>query len=153
MREELNIHELYPLIEETVKNGGTFRFYPRGTSMLPMLVQGEDSIELGKVEAIEVGDVLFYRRGNGQFVLHRLIDKRGDALTMCGDNQWELEYGIHPEQVLAKLVGFYKGETYHTVDEPEYLAYQKRTVRRFPFYWRNPTLNALRRKIKQRIKK
>lgn len=153
MREELTIDEMYPLIAETVQNGGVFRFYPHGTSMLPMLVQGEDSIELGKAETIDVGDVLFYRRKSGQFVLHRLIEKRGSTLTMCGDNQMALEYGILPEQVLAKLVGFYKGETYHTVDEPEYLAYQNRMVRRFPFYRRNPKIYSILRKIKHLIKK
>lgn len=153
MREELTLEELYPLIEETIRNGGIFRFYPRGISMLPMLRQGEDSIELGKAETIEVGDVLFYRRKNGQFVLHRLIEKRGGTLTMCGDNQMALEYGLCPEQVLAKLVGFYRGDEYHTVDEPEYLAYQNRMVRRFPFYRRNPKIYAILRKIKHLIKK
>ena len=153
MRDELTMNELYPLIEETIAGGGTFRFYPRGISMLPMLEPGKDSIELSQADTVETGDVLFYRRDNGVFVLHRLIEKRGDTYTMCGDHQWALEYGIRPDQVLAKLVGFYKEDVYHSVDEPEYLAYQKKMVKRFRFYRRNPTIYAFLRKMKRIFKK
>ena len=148
MRDELTIDELYPLMAETIANGGRFHFYPRGTSMLPMLEQGKDSIELGKADTVAIGDVLFYRRDNGTFVLHRLIDKRGNTYTMCGDHQWSLEYGIRKDQVLAKLVGFYKEETYHSVDEPAYLAYTKKMVKRFPFYRKNKKLFDFLRKVK-----
>ena len=151
MRDLVELTELYPLMAEVIAKGGTFRFYPRGTSMLPMLVEGEDSVELAQADAVEVGDVVFYRRDNGAFVLHRLIAKRNGTYTMCGDHQMGLEYGIREEQVLAKLVGFYKGEEYHSVDEEAYLAYTKKMVKRFPFYRRNRKLYEFLRKVKHTI--
>ncbi len=151
MRDLVELAELYPLMAEVLAKGGTFRFYPRGTSMLPMLVAGEDSVELAKADTVKVGDVVFYRRDNGAFVLHRLIEKRNGTFTMCGDHQFALEYGIREEQVLAKLVGFYKGEVYHSVEEDAYRAYVKKMVRRFPFYRRNPNLYKILRKIKHML--
>ena len=149
MRESVDLAELYPLIAEVIENGGEFRLYPRGTSMEPMLHAGDDSIMLGKAEAIDNGDILFYRRKNGDFVVHRLIEKRNGTFTMCGDHQTALEYGVTPKQVLAKVVGYYKGDTYHSMTEPEYLKYTTERVKRFPFYRRNPAIYKLMKKIKR----
>ncbi len=153
MRELVELDELYPLIKEVIEKGGEFRLFPRGTSMLPLLNEGEDSVMLGAADGIKAGDVLFYRRKNGAFVLHRLIEKRGETYTMCGDHQLGLEYGIEPQQVLAKMVGYYKGEVYHAIDEPQYLEYVKKQLSRFPFYRKNPTIYKTLRKIKHLFKK
>ena len=153
MRDVVDLNELYPLIEEVISKGGTFRLFPRGTSMEPLIHAGEDSVLLGEAKDIQNGDVLFYKRENGNFVIHRLIEKRGNTLTMCGDHQIGLEYGVLPSQVLAKMVGYYKGEVYHDITEPEYLDYTKKTLARFPFYRKNPTIYKLLRKIKHLFKK
>lgn len=153
MRDYIEIDELYPLIKEVIESGGEFRFYPRGTSMEPLLHQGDDSVVLGAATEINEGDVLFYKRKNGMFVLHRLIEKRGGTYTMCGDNQFSLEYGLEPSQVLAKMVGFYKKEEFHSVDEPQYLEYVKKQLKRFPFYRRNPVIYAFLSKTKKAVKR
>lgn len=151
MRDLVELEELYPLMEEVIAKGGTFRLYPRGTSMLPMLVEGKDSVELGRADTLTVGDVVFYRREDGTFVLHRLIAKEKDTLTMCGDHQVALEYNIRPEQVLAKLVGFYKSEVYHPINEEEYRQYAAKMVKRFPFYRRNRKIYSFLRKVKHML--
>ena len=153
MRELVELSELYPLIKEVIEKGGEFRLFPRGTSMLPLLIEGDDSVMLGAATDIKTGDVVLYRRKNGAFVLHRLIEKRSGTFTMCGDHQVGLEYGILPEQVLAKMVGFYKGDIYHTIDEPQYLEYVKKRINSFPFYRKNPTIYKILRKIKHIIKR
>ncbi|MBQ5390686.1 MAG: S24/S26 family peptidase [Clostridia bacterium] len=151
MRESFSLDELYPLIADVIARGESFRLYPRGTSMQPMLYEGRDSVLLGAADRIETGDVLLYRRTNGAFVLHRLIEKRGGKLTMCGDHQCELEYGIAEEQVLAKVVGYYVGEEYRPMDSAEYQKYMRSCVRRFPFYRRDPKLLGFLRKIKHTL--
>jgi hypothetical protein len=140
LRDFVELEDIQPLILEVIEKGGEFRLYPRGISMEPLLHAGDDSVMLGEVGEINVGDVLFYRRTNGDFVLHRLIEKRGDTLTMCGDHQMALEFGILPSQVFAKMVGYYKKDVYHSVDEPEYLEYAKKMTARFPFYRRIPAI-------------
>ena len=83
-------------------SGGEFTLYPRGTSMLPLIVQGRDSVTLVKAEEFRTGDIAFYQRENGPYVLHRVIAADGETYTVCGDNQLAPEYGVKPEQIIAK---------------------------------------------------
>ena len=152
MREELALSEILPLMDEVISDGGTFRFYPHGLSMQPMICQGKDSVVLGKVDKISVGDVVFYKRDDGSFVLHRIVGRHGGAYVMCGDHQGNgVEYGIRCEQILYKLVGFYKGEEYHSIDEAEYKKYAKKRVRSIPYYYKNKALFEFLRKVKHII--
>lgn len=153
MRESVSLAEFFPLITEVIDAGGEFRLYPRGISMEPMIHQGSDSVLLAKSDSYEVGDILFYKRENGDFVIHRLIEKRGKKFTMCGDHQMALEYGVDPSAVIAKVVGYYKGDVYHSMDEPRYLAYVEKMIKRFPFYRRNPLFYVPLKKLKKLIKK
>ncbi len=154
MRELVDIAELHPVIEDVIKNGGTFRLYPKGHSMEPMLIQGEDSVVLGSADSYNVGDVLFYQRESGQYVIHRLIAKADKSrLTMCGDHQLAIEYGLDATCVIAKVIGYYKGEVYHDINEPEYVKYAKKCVSRFPFYRRNEKVYKFLHKCKRFVKK
>ena len=149
----MSLEALLPTIEEVIAAGGVFRLYPRGTSMLPLLHEGTDSVELSAADEYTVGDVLLYRRANGQFVLHRLIAVERDALTFCGDHQNTPEYGVPKSAVLAKMCGYFAGEEHRTLDAPEYRRYARECVRRFPFYRRNEKLLTFLRKVKHTIVK
>ena len=108
---EYSLEEYMPLIKEVVESGGEFRLFPRGTSMLPLIRQGRDSVALVAVDTIRQGDVLLYRRKDGQYVLHRLVRKdRNNALTFCGDNHFLKEPGITRNQILASVTAVYRGE-------------------------------------------
>lgn len=113
----VSLEDMLPLLQEAVHSGGSFRFHPRGTSMLPMLVMGRDSVELTKAPTrLKKYDIPLYRRENGQFVLHRVV-KVGESYTCIGDNQFELERGIEPEQIIAVVSSFrHNGKQYHVTD-------------------------------------
>ena len=106
-------------------SGGEFRLYPKGTSMLPLLRQGIDSVVLVSADSVSVNDMVLYRRDDGQFVLHRIIKINGDELVMCGDNQYELEYGIRKEHILARVCSFYYDNELISLDNEKYLKYVK----------------------------
>ena len=96
------------VIEEILASGGEFQMYPRGTSMLPLIVQTRDSVILRRNFDIPAKkhDIAFYRRKNGQFVLHRVMKICKDGTyTMCGDNQSALEYGIKSDQIIGYVCG------------------------------------------------
>lgn len=101
-QERFKIADYAAAIREVLDSGGEFTLYPRGTSMLPLIVQGRDSVTLVKAEEFRAGDIAFYQRENGQYVLHRVIAADGETYTMCGDNQLAPEYGVKPEQIIAK---------------------------------------------------
>ena len=101
---EVNLGETIEVIQEILDGGGEFRMLPRGKSMRPLIRETRDSVVLAKREMADIRryDMLFYRRDNGQFVLHRLmrIEKDGTYI-MCGDAQTVLEKGIRYEQIIA----------------------------------------------------
>ena len=120
---EVQLEDLMPLIVEKLASGGTVTFTPNGTSMLPMLRDGEDVVVLSAPKGrLHLFDVPLYRRDNGQFVLHRVIDfGRDGSYVMCGDNQFQKERGIRDDQIIAVMTGFYrKGKMYR----PHYLRYR-----------------------------
>ena len=143
----MDLETIYPIIEEVIATGGEFRLYPRGTSMLPMIRQGEDSVVLSALGDVAVNDVILYKRDDGSFVLHRLVKIKGDELVMCGDNQFELEYGITRAHALAKLSCFYRGNTKITLDNKDYQKYLKT----LPRVRRKRKIRAILSKIKHKI--
>lgn len=109
---EFNLEEYVPLIKEVIESGGEFRLYPRGISMLPVIRQGIDSVILVSPEKkLKKRDIIFYRRHDGQFVLHRIVGISNDgAYILCGDNQTALEKGIGADMIIASVTAVYRGE-------------------------------------------
>ncbi len=102
---KVRFEDLFPIIEETIKRGQSFSFCAFGNSMLPFIRNGKDTVTLGPVVGtLTKNDVIFYRRENGQFVLHRIVKVCPDgSFSLCGDNQFRIERGIRTHQIIAKL--------------------------------------------------
>ena len=101
---EFYLSDAIAIIREVLESGGEFLLSPKGTSMLPLIVQGEDQVVLKKYgeKMPEPYDIAFYQRPNGAFVLHRIIKiERDGSYVMCGDNQIQLERGITSECLIA----------------------------------------------------
>ena len=109
---EFDLKEYLPLIKEVLQSGGEFRLYPRGTSMMPMLRQGIDSVILvSPTKELKKRDIIFYRRQSGQLVLHRIVGISKDhSYILCGDNQTALEKGITADMIIASVSAVYRGE-------------------------------------------
>ena len=142
MNNEFYLADAIDVIEEVLQSGGDFRLFPKGTSMLPLIVQGKDSVVLRRRfdGGLKKNEIAFYRRTNGQFVLHRIakVEKNG-TYTMCGDNQTELEYGITQSQIIGYVADIYKNESLLKMDSFKYKFYVAfwccipfRRVLRFP---------------------
>ena len=115
-----SFRELLPLIREQIALGGSVRIAPRGSSMLPMLRQGVDTVVLSPVpERLRKYDIPFYRRDNGQFVLHRIVAV-GECYTCIGDNQFVLEPGVRQDQMIAVVTSFTRNGREISVKNPVY---------------------------------
>lgn len=148
LQTEFELCEVFPLLTEVLESGGEFRLYPKGTSMLPLLRQGEDSVLLARRGELTLNQIYLYRRKNGKFVLHRLVAFDGDGNPVFrGDNQTWLEYGISPDDVIAVVSGIFKKDVPYPLDSRKYQAYLRRLgspVHRF--------LRFLPRRIKGKLK-
>lgn len=100
-------------MEELLAETGELFTTANGVSMLPCIRPKRDMLHLVKPkENIRKYDVILYKRTNGTYILHRVMDVGADSYVLCGDNQWVLEHGITDEQVLGVLRGFYRGKRY-----------------------------------------
>lgn len=99
---EFSLSEYDETIRLVLDGGGEFTIFPKGTSMLPLIVQGRDSVTLVKREGdLRKGDIAFYLRDNGQYVLHRVIKAKNGQYIMCGDNQLSPETGIENRHIIG----------------------------------------------------
>lgn len=103
MSDCLDLNDFIPLIKETLESGGEFHLAPHGRSMLPTIRENTDTVILSTPIPIKKGDILLYKRKNGQVVLHRLISKKGSVLVFSGDAQNTKEFGITEADIIAKV--------------------------------------------------
>lgn len=121
---KIKMEQLAPVIEETLKNGGTFEIAVKGTSMLPLLVEGRDTVVLAAAsQQLKKNDIPFYRRTDGAYVLHRVWKAENGVYTMCGDNQWVKETGIEHSQIVGTVVSINRKGKELSVSSTRYKLY------------------------------
>ena len=122
------MEQLAPIICGFLNKGKKVIVPARGNSMRPLVRNAKDSVILTayKGQPVGVGDAVFYRRNNGTYVLHRIVnvDKYGKLILM-GDNQCIEEKGIHTEDIVAIPVAFIRGEKPIYCDSLGYKRYAK----------------------------
>ncbi len=129
---KLNMETLLPFIEEAFNRGKDFRIPVTGTSMNPLLYQNRDFVKIIKPTLpLTIGDIPLYRRKDGAFVLHRVVDiKDNGEYVMCGDNQFILEHGITD----ANIIGIAKtliidGREIDVDKDPQYIKHKEKFVK------------------------
>ena len=93
---------------------------PLGSSMLPFIRGGRDSVRLKKMPSVAVGDMLLVRlkgwpEASGdkiapRYVLHRLIAIDGDRLTLMGDGNLAGTETCTKADVLGTVVAIERGK-------------------------------------------
>ena len=117
------LDELMPIFREQLEAGKTVRFSPRGISMLPMIREGIDSVELSPIPAkLKRFDLPLYRREDGKYILHRIVEA-GQTYTCIGDNQFVFERCVKHEQMIGLVTSFFRGERKISVKSPIYWFY------------------------------
>lgn len=116
--------ELVALIKERLGAGQKVRYLPfRGVSMLPMLRQKMDSVELSPLpERLNPYDLPLYERKSGQLVMHRIVAVKEGYYVCLGDNTEQFET-IYPEQMIGVVSAFKRGEKRIEVSSPPYRLY------------------------------
>lgn len=107
-KEEVYLDVLMPVIREKLELGATVNLGSSGNSMYPLFRHRKDSVCLEKADGREVRkyDMIFYQRPEGSYVLHRIVGKGKEGYILRGDHQYENEYPVKPEQVIARVSSF-----------------------------------------------
>ena len=84
--------------EQELERKGRLTYICVGVSMLPLLRQRRDIITIEKKQGrCKKYDVALYKRPNGSYVLHRVVEVREKDYVILGDNCVNKEYGITDE--------------------------------------------------------
>jgi len=124
LSDPIYIAEYDALIREVLASGGEFRLYPHGTSMLPLIRQGVDSVALRSLtRPPQKFDILFYRRQDGSYILHRVKKVTDKGLILWGDNHTMLEFGVTNDMIIGYAARIFRGETELDCQSLPYRAY------------------------------
>ena len=101
----VDIYEYLPILQELTQQSKEVSLLITGNSMSPFLVHQRDRIFFIKPNRpLQKGDMVFYRRANGQYVMHRIRRVCPDGtLDIVGDAQTVIEHGVRPEQVFGLI--------------------------------------------------
>ncbi len=75
---------------------------PTGNSMLPFIRGGVDRVVLRRQERVAVGDIVLVKIGE-RYILHRVIAREGDALTLMGDGNVRGTESCRTENVIGTV--------------------------------------------------
>ena len=115
-------------IERSIKELGYAVVPITGTSMLPLLKEGRDLVELESCsqERLKKGDVVLYKKNDGTLVLHRIIKtENGEFFTVLGDHQFNNDEWVNKNQIIAVACGFFIKGRYVTEKTRWYRLYKK----------------------------
>lgn len=131
MSEAYKYSQLEPIIREKLNSGAQVTIQPKGTSMLPLIRQGKDEVVLKKAPArLKKYDIPFYKRADGQFVLHRIIKVKKNSYILCGDNQIDYEYDVTDDMIIGVVTKIKRDSYEFDVTNPKYLKYSKNLLRK-----------------------
>ena len=87
--------------EDLLDRQGYFVYTNVGTSMLPLLRQRRDLIEIRKKQGrCKKNDVVLYKAGK-KYILHRIVKVREHDYVILGDHCIWREYGITDDRILG----------------------------------------------------
>lgn len=90
------------VMRELVQSGRTVSITISGSSMSPFLIDRRDRVVFEKPSrALKRGDIVFYQRESGQYVMHRIWKIKNDGYYLVGDAQTEVEGPIRSDQIFA----------------------------------------------------
>ena len=109
--------------EEQLKNKGYLVYTNVGVSMMPLLRQRRDLIEIRPIIGrAKKYDAVLYKRGS-KYILHRVIKVRETDYVIVGDNCIWREYGIRDDQILGVMTRVIRNGREITPDDFWYKVY------------------------------
>lgn len=72
-------------VSQMLREGKPYAIYVKGYSMRPFIEHTRDRVFLEPCDNYKVGDAVLAQIMPGHYVLHRIIGKNGDHLTLQGD--------------------------------------------------------------------
>ena len=99
---KVDTFEYVSVLKELVEEGREVSMLISGSSMSPFLCHGRDQVYFKAPDRpLRVGDMVFFQRRSGQYVLHRICKVKDGSYYIVGDAQTEIEGPVSREQIFA----------------------------------------------------
>lgn len=124
-----------PKLEALLARDGFLIYKTRGVSMRPLLKEGRDLVTIRTFDGrLKKYDVPLYRRRDGGYLLHRIIEVKPDHYVIRGDNTFVKEH-VPDKELVGVLVAFKRKGKDFTVDSRGYRLYAKLWNCIYPVRW------------------
>lgn len=101
----VDTREYVSVLREIAESGKVVSLRIAGSSMSPFLAHGRDYIYFTKPDReLRAGDMVFYQRKNGQYIMHRIYKKKPEGYYIVGDAQTEIEGPVSRGQIFALII-------------------------------------------------
>ena len=101
----VDTNEYVTVLRELAEEGRVVSMLIAGSSMSPFLCHNRDYIYFTKPDReLRRGDMVFYQRDTGQYVMHRIYKRKKDGYYMIGDAQTQIEGPLRRDQIFARII-------------------------------------------------
>ena len=115
---------LMPEYEALLREGAALPLVVSGESMLPFLRPGRDTVYLREPDgALRAGDIAFFRRKNGDYILHRVVRAEKDGYWFLGDAQTRAEGPMPASCIIAAVTAVRRDERLIRPESPVWRFY------------------------------
>lgn len=101
----VDTREYVSVLKELSDEGKVVSMRIAGSSMSPFLCHNRDYIFFTKPDRpLRRGDMVFYQRGTGQYVMHRIWKQDSRGFYIVGDAQTVIEGPVREDQIFALII-------------------------------------------------
>ena len=86
-----------------LQEGYAVKMVPAGMSMLPTIHHNADVVVLRSFDSLQKGEIVLSEIGKDHYVMHRIVNIKGEEITLKGDNNKTTEQA-QKKEVMAKVV-------------------------------------------------
>ena len=101
----VDTREYVSVLREIAEEGKVVSMLIAGSSMAPFLCHNRDYIYFTRPDReLRKGDMVFYQRDSGQYVMHRICRVRPEGYYLVGDAQTQIEGSLRRDQIFARII-------------------------------------------------
>ena len=104
MTRVVDTREYLDVLRGLTEEGKEVSLLISGSSMSPFLIHARDYVYFRKPDReLKKGDIVFFQRDSGQYVMHRICQVKEDGYYLVGDGQTQVEGPIRRDQIFGLI--------------------------------------------------
>lgn len=135
MNEIKHVHtaDYVKILEDLSHENKTVGVPISGNSMAPFLISQRDYVIFQKPDRpLKKGDIVFFRRGSGEYILHRIAKIRNNYYYILGDAQTQLEGPVQGDQIFGLVTKIRRKGKWINSDDFWWQFFEKVWIRMIP---------------------